>query len=167
MKNLLCSSCLFILIASVACSNTESTLTPITNVAVKCAQKTILDTLLSSKQLYYQVTWANNKDGVILNLKDKKGKVRTFFQTNLYEWDIEITQKSSTKVDLIAGSIKKISGNNIQADYSPDSFFFEDNNCKILTTTDDNLPPVAFSNFTFKDITESKDLATILGRFGW
>ena len=67
MKNLLCSSCLFILIASVACSNTESTLTPITNVAVKCAQKTILDTLLSSKQLYYQVylgkqqRWCNSK----------------------------------------------------------------------------------------------------------
>ena len=167
MKNLIYSIYLFFVIVCVACSKTESTPTPTTNVEVKCLQKTVLDTLVLGKQLYYQVTWANNKDGVILNLKDKKGKARTFFQTNLFEWDIEITQKSPTKVDLIAGSIKKISGNNTQADYSPDSFFFEDNNCKISTTTDDNLPPLAFLNFTYKDITESKDLPTILVRFGW
>ncbi|WP_162793518.1 hypothetical protein [Runella rosea] len=148
-----------------ACSKTETT--PLTPAATKCTNSTILDALLSGKQMYLLTTVA--KTQVLLNLKDKKGKARAFgvgVNPVLYEWDIQISAVSETQVKLQAGDIIAIRGIFVAGIYLPDSFFFKDNNCKITGETSDG--QTVYNNpIIYEDVTNSKDLAAILDKYLW
>lgn len=148
-----------------ACSKTKTT--PLTPAATKCTNSTILDALLSGKQMYLLTTVA--KTQVLLNLKDKKGKARAFgvgVNPVLYEWDIQISAVSETEVKLQAGDIIAIRGIFVAGIYLPDSFFFKDNNCKITGETSDG--QTVYNNpIIYEDVTNSKDLAAILDKYLW
>jgi hypothetical protein len=149
-----------------ACSKAETTVVPI---ATKCANSTILDALLSGKQMYVMTKVATTQ--VLLNLKNKKGKARAFIGQGvnpaLYEWDIEISAVNETQVKLQAGSnIIAIQGNFVSGTYLPDSFFFKDDNCKISGETNDG--QTVYNNpILYEDITNSKDLSAILEKYLW
>lgn len=155
---------LFMLIFS--CKKTEDTPTPI---AIKCTNSTILDALLSGKQMYVMTKVSTTQ--VLLNLKDKKGKARAFIGQGvnpaLYEWDIEISAVNETQVKLQAGSnIIAIQGNFVSGVYLPDSFFFKDDNCKITGETSDG--QTVYNNpILYEDITNSKDLSAVLEKYLW
>lgn len=147
---------------ALACK-TEDTVTP---APTKCPNSTILDALLSGKQMYLLTKVF--KTEVLLNLKDKKGKARAFgvgVNPILYEWDIQISAVSETQVKLVAGSIIAVRGI-FDGQYVADSFFFKDNNCKITGEATDgqttNNNPIIY-----EDITNSKDLAAILEKYLW
>ncbi len=148
---------------ALACSKSE---TPSLPISIKCANNTILDALLSGKQMFI-LTKSRNE--VLLNLKDKKGKARTIgtgVNPVIYEWDIEISKVSETQVKLQAGNIIAIQGNFVAGLYLPDSYFFKDDNCKIFGETNDtqiaNNSPIIY-----EDITNSKDLPAILVKYLW
>ncbi len=149
---------------SLACSKTDTT--PVTPAVTKCANSTILDALLSGKQLYILATVA--KTQVLLNLKDKKGKARAFgvgINPVLYEWDIQISAVNETQVKLQAGNIIAVRGN-FDGLYVADSFFFKDNNCKITGETSDG-QTVNTNPIIYEDVTNSKDLTAILDKYVW
>lgn len=147
-----------------ACSKTE---TPVTPAPIKCTNSTILDALLSGKQMYIMTKVATTQ--VLLNLKDKKGKARAFGKGNvnpeLYEWDIQISSVSETQVKLQASNIIAIRGI-YDGQYLADSFFFKDDNCKITGETSDG-QTVYKNPILYEDITNSKDLAAILEKYLW
>ena len=150
---------------ALACSKTE---TPVKPAPTKCSNSTILDALLSGKQMYVMTKVATTQ--VLLNLKDKKGKARAFgtgVNPALYEWDIQIAAVSETEVKLQAGSnIIAIQGSFVPGAYLPDSFFFKDDNCKITGETSDG--QTIYNNpIIYEDITNSKDLAAILAKYLW
>ena len=151
---------------ALACSKTE---TPIKPKPTKCTNSTILDALLSGKQMYLLTTVGSNK--VLLNLKDKKGKARVFGRANvnpdLYEWDIQISSVSETEVKLQAGDIIiAIRGIFVAGTYFPDSFFFKDDNCKITGETSDG--QTVYNNpILYEDVTNSKDLPALLEKYLW
>lgn len=150
---------------ALACSKTE---TPVKPTPIKCTNSTILDALLSGKQMYLLTTVGSNK--VLLNLKDKKGKARVFGRANvnpdLYEWDIQISSVSETEVKLQAGDIIAIRGVFVAGVYFPDSFFFKDDNCKITGETSDG--QTVYNNpILYEDVTNSKDLPALLEKYLW
>ncbi len=157
---------IFLLIIAFSCSKKEAeTVKP---GPVKCAQSTILNELLSGKQMYLLASVNSGK--VLLNIKDQKAKARTFGSTAvnaiLYEWDIEVKKESDTQVKLIAGDIIAVRGLFVAGVYFPDSFIFNDDKCKItVETTDGQLPTNRLSSY--EDITNSKDLPSILEKYQW
>jgi hypothetical protein len=147
-----------------ACSKEE---TPAKPAAVKCTSATILDALLSGKQMY--ILTKVGKTEVFLNLKDKKGKARAFGEgvnPILYEWDIQISATSETEVKLQAGDIIAIRGIYAPGVYAPDTFFFKDNNCKITGESSDG-QTIANNPIIYEDVTAGKDLPTILDKYLW
>lgn len=156
----------FIIFAILACAKEEPK--PLISTPTKCTNNTILDDLLSGKQMYVLATVYRGQ--VLLNIKDKKGKARTFGSTSpnavLYEWDIQITKENDTQVKLIAGDIIAVRGINDPGVYLPDSFFFNDDKCKITAeTTDGQIVSNRLSSF--EDVTNSKDLPAILEKYLW
>lgn len=153
-----------VFLLTLACSKSED---PEKKIPVKCANKTILDELLSGQQMYILAKVSTTQ--VLLNLKDKKGKARAFgpnINPVLYEWDLQTSSVSDTQVKLIAGEIIAIQGIFVPGLYFPDSFFFKDDNCKITGEASDgqtiNTNPILFEN-----ITNSSDLKTVLEKFRW
>ena len=150
---------------ALACSKTE---TPVKPAPIKCTNSTILDALLSGKQMYLLTTVGSNK--VLLNLKDKKGKARVFGRAivnpDVYEWDLQISSVSETEVKLQAGDIIAIRGIFVTGVYFPDSFFFKDDNCKITGETSDG--QTVYNNpILYEDVTNSKDLPDLLEKYLW
>ncbi|MEP7269655.1 MAG: hypothetical protein ABI844_18710 [Saprospiraceae bacterium] len=164
-KNLLIAASICLVFA---CSKTDTN--PIKPVPTKCTTSTILDELLSGKQMYILATVG--KTQVLLNLKDKKGKARAFGSGGvnpvLYEWDIEITKVSETQVKLQAGEIIAIQGNFVAGLYFPDSFFFNDDKCVITGTSSDGQGQTVLPGpIIYEDVTKSKDIAAILESYKW
>ncbi len=148
---------------ALACSKSETTVVP---VAIKCANSTILDDIITGKQMYIMT---KSKTQVLLNLKDKKGKARTIgagINPVIYEWDITVSVVNETQVKLQAGNIIGVQGNFVAGVYFPDSFFFKDDNCKISGETNDG--QTVYNNLIlYEDITNSKDLPAILEKYLW
>jgi hypothetical protein len=157
---------LFIILVYVSCSKKDTT--PIAKVPTKCTSSTILDALLAGKQMYILASVYRGQ--VLLNIKDKKGKARTFGEGGanpvLYEWDIQISKVNETEVKLIAGEIISVRGNFVAGIYLPDSFFFKDDKCKITAETNDG-QIVSNTLSSYEDITNSKDLPAILEKYLW
>jgi hypothetical protein len=157
---------IFGLFVLLSCKKEE---TPSINlVAQKCPNSTLLDELLSGKQLYLETKVGTNS--VLLNLKDGKGKARIVLKgvvNGIYEWDIiEIASLSPTKVTLKAGEIRAIQGNFVAGYYFPDTFFFDDDNCKVSGTSNDGQIP-DIKPILYENITNTKDLVAILERYGY
>jgi hypothetical protein len=157
---------IIIICISFACSKKETeTVKP---TPTKCTKSTILDELLSGKQMYILASVYRGQ--VLINIKDKKGKARTFGSTApnavLYEWDIQVNKENDTQVKLIAGDIIAVRGINDPGVYLPDSFFFNDDNCKIKAETNDG-QIVSNRLSSYEDISNSKDLQAILEKYLW
>jgi hypothetical protein len=149
---------------SLACSKTDTT--PVKPTPTKCTTSTLLDALLSGKQMYILTTVA--KTQVLLNLKDKKGKARAFgvgVNPILYEWDLQLSAVNDTQVKLQAGNIIAVRGI-FDGLYVADSFFFKDNNCKVTGETSDG-QTVNTNPIIYEDVTNSKDLPAILDKYAW
>ncbi|MES2795983.1 MAG: hypothetical protein V4683_08460 [Bacteroidota bacterium] len=157
---------IIIICIAFACSKKDPD--PVIPSPTKCTNSTILDELLSGKQMYILATVYRGQ--VLLSIKDKKGKARTFGSTApnavLYEWDIQITQDGDTQVKLIAGEIIAVRGINDLGVYFPDSFFFNDDKCKIKAETNDG-QIVSNRLSSYEDVTNSKDLPGILEKYLW
>ena len=150
-----------------ACSKKDSS--SIKPDVIKCTSSTILDELLSGKQMYILATVLRGK--VLLNLKDKKGKARAFssrlVNPELYEWDIQISSVNDTEVKLQAGAeIIAIQGIYVAGEYFPDSFFFKDDNCKIIGETFDG-QTINNNLIIYENVTNNKDLSAILENYHW
>jgi hypothetical protein len=150
----------------VSCSKKDTQ--PIAAVPAKCTSSTVLDELLSGKQMYMIATVFRGQ--VMLSIKDKKAKARAvgegLVNPIVYEWDIQISKVSDTQVKLVAGEIIAVRGNFVSGVYSPDSFFFNDDKCKITVETNDG-QLVTNRLSSYEDITNSKDLATYLEKYLW
>ena len=157
---------LYIIVATIACSKKEAE--PAITTPTKCTNNTILDDLLSAKQMYILASVYRGQ--VLLNIKDKKGKARTIGSTAanaiVYEWDITISKENETQVKLTAGDITTVRGVFEAGVYLPDSFFFNDDKCKIKAETNDG-QIVSNRLSSFEDVTNSKDLPAILEKYLW